>query len=214
MKQERPDLETEREKLVKETVANRALLKKLEDTLLYELSTAQGEIVDNVELIETLESAKTKSTEISEKLVAAARSAKELNKAQSCYSPVAKRGAILFFVISALSNLNAMYEYSLSSFLDVFCNTLHVTPVRDQLDERLSDLVDRLTYDVYKFACLGLFKRDKLALSFQMTTRIEDGDGRLNGNLLRFFLKGNVTLDAASGDSQPLPGGPNVVGKI
>lgn len=205
VKQERPDLETEREKLVKETVANRALLKKLEDTLLYELSTAQGEIVDNVELIETLESAKTKSTEISEKLVAAARSAKELNKAQSCYSPVAKRGAILFFVISALSNLNAMYEYSLSSFLDVFCNTLHVTPVRDQLDERLSDLVDRLTYDVYKFACLGLFKRDKLALSFQMTTRIEDGDGRLNGNLLRFFLKGNVTLDAASGDSQPLP---------
>ena len=54
----------------------------------------------------------------------AAQSQNELNQAQSCYQPVAKRGSILFFVISALSNLNAMYEYSLSSFLDVFCNTL------------------------------------------------------------------------------------------
>lgn len=204
VKQERPDLETEREKLVKETVANRALLKTLEDTLLHELSTAQGEIVDNVELIETLESAKTKSIEISEKLVLAAKSANELNQAQLCYSPVAKRGAILFFVISALSNLNAMYEYSLSSFLDVFCNTLVVTPTCDNLHKRLADLVDRLTYDVYRFACLGLFKRDKLALSFQMTTRIQEGQGRLNVKLLQFFLKGCVTLDDASGTSQPI----------
>ena len=203
VKHERPDLELERERLVKETVANRALLKNLEDTLLRELSNAQGEIVDNVELIETLESAKTKSTEISEKLILAAESAAQLNAAQSCYCPVAKRGAILFFVISALSNLNAMYEYSLSSFLDVFCNTLKMTPASDKLAARLDALVDRLTYDVYKFACLGLFKRDKLALSFHITTRIEDGEGRLNTNLLQFFLKGNVTLDDDAGKTQP-----------
>jgi len=205
VKQERPDLETERENLVKETVTNRALLKTLEDTLLHELSIAQGEIVDNVELIETLESAKTKSTEISEKLILAAQAAKELFKAQSCYSPVAKRGAILFFVVSALSNLNPMYEYSLSSFLDVFINTLRATQPNDDLDIRLSSLIDRLTYDVYKFACLGLFERDKLALSFQMTTRIEDGEGRMNAKLLVFFLKGNVSLDNASADVERLP---------
>ena len=195
VKQKRPDLEEGRVKLIKESTANRALLKTLEDTLLCELSTAQGEIVDNIELIETLESAKLKSTEICEKLALAAQSQNELNQAQSCYQPVAKRGSILFFVISALSNLNAMYEYSLSSFLDVFCNTLRVTASSDDLARHLNELIDRLTYDVYKFACLGLFKRDKLALSFMMTTRISEGEGRLNGELMQFFVKGNVTLE-------------------
>jgi hypothetical protein len=39
--------------------------------LLQELSEAQGEILDNLELIETLENTKAKSIEISEKLVLA-----------------------------------------------------------------------------------------------------------------------------------------------
>lgn len=42
----------------------------LEDTLLRELSNAQGNILDNSELIATLESAKLKAVEIAEKLEA------------------------------------------------------------------------------------------------------------------------------------------------
>ena len=202
VKQERPDLEDERERLVKEMVQNRDLLSKLEDTLLQELSEAQGEILDNLELIETLENTKAKSIEISEKLVLATASAKELNDAQLRYLPVAKRGAILFFVITSLSNMNSMYEYSLASFLDVFCNTLESTPPASELETRLVDLVDRLTYDVYKFACLGMFKRDKLALSFAMATHIEQGEKRLNSSLLNFFLKGCVSLDNAATDDK------------
>jgi dynein heavy chain len=95
-----------------------------------------------------------------------------------------------------------MYEYSLASFLDVFCKTLESTPPASELETRLVDLVDRLTYDVYKFACLGMFKRDKLALSFAMATHIEQGEKRLNSSLLNFFLKGCVSLDNAAADDK------------
>lgn len=99
---------------------NKALLKKLEDTLLRELSNATGNILDNQELISTLESAKEKAVEISQKLAAAKVTAKEIDEARVRYSPVATRGAVLFFVMASLSAVNNMYEYSLGAFLKVF----------------------------------------------------------------------------------------------
>ena len=43
---------------------NKKLLKDLEDSLLRELATSQGNMLDNVELVETLEETKTKATEV------------------------------------------------------------------------------------------------------------------------------------------------------
>jgi dynein heavy chain len=99
---------------------NKALLKKLEDTLLRELSNATGNILDNQELISTLESAKEKAVDISIKLTAAKATAKDIEEARVRYSSVATRGAVLFFVMAGLSAVNNMYEYSLAAFLKVF----------------------------------------------------------------------------------------------
>ena len=57
---ERPDLEKQWADLVSEMGENALLLVSLEDTLLRELSSSQGNILDNHELIATLEN--TKST--------------------------------------------------------------------------------------------------------------------------------------------------------
>lgn len=43
---------------------NKRLLKDLEDSLLRELATSQGNMLDNVELVATLEETKTKATEV------------------------------------------------------------------------------------------------------------------------------------------------------
>ena len=57
---ERPDLEKQWADLVSEMGETALLLVSLEDTLLRELSSSQGNILDNHELIATLEN--TKST--------------------------------------------------------------------------------------------------------------------------------------------------------
>ena len=43
---------------------NKRLLKELEDTLLRELATSTGNMLDNAELVQTLEETKTKASEV------------------------------------------------------------------------------------------------------------------------------------------------------
>ena len=43
---------------------NKRLVKDLEDPLLRELATSQGNMLDNVELVQTLEDTKTKAVEV------------------------------------------------------------------------------------------------------------------------------------------------------
>lgn len=61
---ERSDLEEQRESLIIETSANKSLLSGLEDSLLRELATSTGNMLDNVELVNTLENTKSKAGEV------------------------------------------------------------------------------------------------------------------------------------------------------
>lgn len=73
VQKERPKLEEARKQLVIETSQNKATLKELEDTLLSELSKESDvPLVDNVPLIDTLNTAKSKSVEIAAALENAA----------------------------------------------------------------------------------------------------------------------------------------------
>lgn len=65
MASERRELEEQREHLIQETSENKNLLKDLEDSLLRELATSTGNMLDNVELVQTLEETKSKATEVS-----------------------------------------------------------------------------------------------------------------------------------------------------
>jgi dynein heavy chain len=64
VRNERSDLEEQAEKLLQETFGNKALLDELQNSLLKELSTATGNILDNPVLLETLERAKIKAVEV------------------------------------------------------------------------------------------------------------------------------------------------------
>lgn len=61
---EKHELEEQREHLIQETSENKNLLKDLEDSLLRELATSTGNMLDNVDLVHTLEEAKAKATEV------------------------------------------------------------------------------------------------------------------------------------------------------
>ena len=62
---ERKELEEQRERLILETSDNKKLLKELEDSLLRELATSSGNMLDNTELLVTLEETKSKASEVS-----------------------------------------------------------------------------------------------------------------------------------------------------
>jgi dynein heavy chain len=159
-------------------------------------------MLDNVELIRTLEETKTKATDIAGKLVLANQTAVEVEVSRDGYRPAAQCGAVLFFVLAELSTINPMYEYSLNAFLEVFVSSLHKSKPDPVLQKRLTKIKDTLKYAVYNYACTGLFEKHKLMFSFQMSIKLMEADGQIDPTELNFFLKGDISLEQPS---QPNP---------
>lgn len=194
---ERPELEDARKNLIVETSNNKQTLKELEDTLLSELSKETDvPLVDNVPLIDTLNTAKTKSVEISAALEKAKITTADIEQNRESYKGTAWRGSILFFSIQGLSQISTMYQYSLAAYMGVFMMALSTSRKDSILNNRLKNIKEKLTQLVYEFVCTGIFETHKLMYSFQMVTMIMDGDNKLNQIELDFFLKGNTSLDA------------------
>ncbi|XP_021113285.1 dynein heavy chain 10, axonemal isoform X2 [Heterocephalus glaber] len=192
---ERRELEEQREHLIQETSENRNLLKDLEGSLLRELATSTGNMLDNAELVQTLEDTKSKATEVSEKLKLAESTAQDIDRLRDGYRPAARRGAILFFVLSEMALVNSMYQYSLIAFLEVFGLSLKKSLPDSILTKRLRNITDTLTFNIYNYGCTGLFEKHKLLFSFNMTIKIEQAEGRVPQEELDFFLKGNISLE-------------------
>ena len=72
----------------------------------------------------------------------------------------------MFFAMSALSSISEMYEYSLSSYLIVFNSALKDARKDTILENRLRNIIDKLTLYVYDYTCLGIFEIHKLMFSF------------------------------------------------
>ncbi|XP_051490092.1 dynein axonemal heavy chain 10 [Apus apus] len=195
---ERRELEEQREHLIQETSDNKNLLKDLEDSLLRELTSSTGNMLDNLDLVQTLEETKSKATEVIEKLKLAETTARDIDRLRDGYRPAAKRGAILFSVLSEMALVNTMYQYSLVAFLEVFGFSLRKSMPSPILPKRLKNIMDTLTFNTYNYGCTGLFEKHKLLFSFNMTIRIEQADDRLTQEELEFFLKGNTSLEKSA----------------
>uniref|UniRef100_A0A673CHG9 Dynein axonemal heavy chain 10 n=1 Tax=Sphaeramia orbicularis TaxID=375764 RepID=A0A673CHG9_9TELE len=195
---EKKELEEQREYLIQETSENKKLLKNLGDSLLRELATSTGNMLDNTELIYTLEKTKSKASEVFEKLKLAEKTSVDIDKLRDGYRPAAKRGAILFFVLTEMALVNSMYQYSLASYLEVFDFSLRKSMPDPALAVRLKNIMHTLTYNVYNYGCTGLFERHKLLYSFNMTIKIEQAEGRAPQEELEFFIKGNLSLEKSN----------------
>ena len=66
--EERPDLEEAKNQLIVSNAKMKQELKEIEDKILHKLSASEGNPVDDVELIKTLEQSKVKSQEIKVRL--------------------------------------------------------------------------------------------------------------------------------------------------
>jgi len=119
VKMERPDLAAKKEELIAQQNQFKITLKRLEDGLLQQLAEATGDILENIELIESLERSKALSTEINIKVEIAKVTEVAINEASEAYRPAASRGALVFFLMNELTRIHSYYKFSLDSFIIV-----------------------------------------------------------------------------------------------
>lgn len=84
------------------------------------VAEASDDILNDEELIQTLDQSKETSIAINERMVEAEVTAKNIDENRENYRMVARRGSVLYFVIADLANIDPMYQYSLEFFTKLF----------------------------------------------------------------------------------------------
>jgi len=116
---ERPDLAAQSVELIKQQNQFKITLADLEADLLMRLANAEGDILDDIELVENLERSKMLSVEIAEKVEIAKETQVQIYEASEAYRPAANRGALVFFLMNELNLIHSFYRFSLDSFVVV-----------------------------------------------------------------------------------------------
>ena len=88
----------------------------------------QGDILEDIELIENLEQTKKTAIEIEEKVKLAKQTEINIAKAREVYRPVATRGSLSYFLVDNLNALDRVYHYSMANFVFVLIKGMDMTP--------------------------------------------------------------------------------------
>ncbi|KAI8733733.1 dynein heavy chain 6, axonemal isoform X4 [Biomphalaria glabrata] len=130
---ERPDLEEQRNELIMRINADKNQLKSIEDKILKLLFESEGNILDNEELINTLNDSKVTSTVIKQRLAESETTEEKISVAREKYLCVAERGSVMYFVVSDMGEVDPMYQFSLKYFKQLFNNTISTSEKSDDL---------------------------------------------------------------------------------
>lgn len=194
---EQEELEKRRAQLVVEDAENQRQLKDIEEEILRLLKNAEGNILDDEVLINTLADSKKTSNTIQEKVKIAEHTQTSIAKVRQGYVPVAFQAARLFFCIADLASVDPMYQYSLDWYISLYETSIKQATKSKNLEERLGHLNDCFTYLLYTNVCRSLFEKDKLLFSFLLTTKILLGRRGLEEQELRFFLQGSTSMESS-----------------
>ncbi|VDO05387.1 unnamed protein product [Rodentolepis nana] len=192
---EKPELEATKNRIIIESAENKRKLKELEDKILEVLSSSEGNILEDETAINILSSSRIISQEIQEKQQVAEKTQMEIDETRGGYIPVANHGAILFFCIADLGNVDPMYQYSLSWFVNLFIMSIDTSEASDDLDTRIKNLNDNFAKVIYRNVCRSLFEKTKLLFSLIMCVALLKSKGEVNNEHWRFFLTGGVALE-------------------
>eukprot|EP00397_Hematodinium_sp_SG-2012_P000063 GEMP01000063.1.p1 GENE.GEMP01000063.1~~GEMP01000063.1.p1 ORF type:complete len:2825 (+),score=742.06 GEMP01000063.1:2672-11146(+) len=192
-------LEEQKTELVLKVANGKNRLVELENDILRLLSESKGSLLDDLNLIGTLQESKSISEEVTEKVRVAEQTMVKIDAARENYRPCGLRAAILFFVLNDMVAVDSMYQFALDAYVDLFNMSIDKSaekhPMVSSVEERVELLNAYHTLSVYRYGCRGLFERHKLLLSLNVCSSVLQSIGDLNVVEYDFFLLGGQVMD-------------------
>lgn len=215
VQKEEPSLEKQKSELVVNVARGKRKLVELENDILRLLSSVKGSLLDDESLVLTLQSSKSTAEDVKESLKVAEETEIKIDAARQGYRPVSVRAALLYFVLNDLATVDPMYQFSLDAFIDLFVMSIKDSREKehaaagdsgDELKARIESINKYQTYEVYKYACRGLFERHKLLLSLQICVKKMLNEAKIPAEEWDFFLRGGQVIARAEQRANPVSG--------
>lgn len=192
---ERPDLQEKREKLIVQGAQNRAALKQTEDDILRTLQETKGDILEDETAVDVLDSSKILADDIMKKQEASLETEIIIEKFRHGYKPIASHSAVLYYCVTELPNVDPMYQYSLTWFINLYIMSIENANKSKDLDKRLKFLKETFTYNLYSNVCRSLFDKDKLMFSFIMCSKMMLASEEMKHDEYIFLLTGGIAVE-------------------
>ena len=168
LKSERPDVDKRRTNLIKMQGEFNTNLRQLEKRLLQALNESRGNILDDDNVIQTLETLKKEAAVISRKVAETDGVMAEVERITREYDIIAEACSSIFAVLELLPYLNHAYQFSLQYLLNIFDRVLHhnkhlhgKTDHRDRCEIILRDL----SVEAYRHTSASLLQKDQITLA-------------------------------------------------
>ena len=136
-----------REQIIDERMCSlnfKAKLLQLENDLLNLLRSSKGNLLENASFIPALNNTKKTSFNTTEQLNEDMVTNQKINNSRKEYIPVALRGAVIYFLIQGMSQVNGMHQVSLNQFLDKFIQSIEEAEQDQMTSARINNIIQTL----------------------------------------------------------------------
>ena len=121
---ERSDLQEQKAELTVKLASGRKQIVDLQDEILRLLSEVKGSLLDDADLLVTLEKSKITSEEVTKQISEAEEVEVTIDASREQYRPGANLASILYFVLADLTLVDPMYQFSLDSYSQLFSTSI------------------------------------------------------------------------------------------
>jgi len=167
-----PSVEVRRKELLVQQSELNQELEDLEDQILTQLTLAQGDILDEYEVLDNLSELTLQSKGVCVNVAVVEDEIKQVTLSRDRYRPVAERVAIVFFGLTKLACISPMYCFGLRLFMSLFVSHAYAD-VKASFEERLETMTKQVFYAVYKTVSRSLFSRHQLLFSFLLSYTLD-----------------------------------------
>jgi dynein heavy chain 1 len=172
---ERPEIEKQRNDILKLQGEQNVKLRGLEEQMLREISTVKGSILDDDRVVAGMERLMTEGAQVEEQIAKSAEVMAEVERSIGTFEPLSLICKQLFVLLAGMRELDFLYEFTAQSFMSILWTVLKSNTISSSDGgERLPVLKAMLFQEVASRVGRGLKAEDKMVFAL-LLARIATG---------------------------------------
>lgn len=187
-------------------------LHDLEEGLLTQIASYDGNLLDNPNTMKLLESTKLEVRQLNALICDTKNTLTHIETKRNDFRLIALKAASLFFVLDDMAAINPFYQHAMCDFIGIFTQIMisiqqpdgkwsssrsissgsdSGSGIHSDLNQCLLKIIADLSKRIYNIGSIGIFQKDKLLFALRITMELEHCDGNITRKEMDFLLRPN-----------------------